>query len=108
MGNLEFQEGIKRCVSWVGSIYNKFISWYKKYILRVNKKTEVFLSNNQEEIQNCEEPPRVGQYLAARHEANQIQNIADNIGENLSEADYAAAQEILINESFEMSSIESN
>lgn len=91
---------IKRCVNWVGNVYNKFIKWFKKYKNSVNRKTEEFLNNSLEEIKNCEEPPKVGQYLAAKHEANQIQKIADKIGENLSSTDFSSAQEILDNYSF--------
>ena len=86
---------IKICVKWVGDIYNKYIKWFKNYMSLVNKKTEKFLIKNIEEIQNCEEPSKIGQYLAAKHEANQIQEIADKIGEDLSPADMSAAKEIL-------------
>lgn len=99
---------IKECVSWVGNVYNRCIRWFKKFMHSVNRNTEVFLSDNIEEIQNCEEPQKVGQYLATKHEANQIQKIADKFGENLSEADLAAANNILSNNSFECSNISLN
>ena len=90
MGNNVIKEKIRKCVSWVGNIFNKFISWFDKYFFQVNKKTEIFLFKNKEQIKNCEAPPKVGQYLAAKHEANQIQHIADSMAEELSETDLAA------------------
>lgn len=99
MGNVLIK--IKKCVKWVGNVFNKFISWFKKYMLEVNKNTESFLNENLEEIQNCEEPEKVGQYLAAKDEANQIQEIANNLGEDLSAADLASANEILKRRNFE-------
>ena len=99
MGNVLMK--IKKGVKWVGNVFNKFISWFKKYMLEVNENTESFLNENLEEIQNCEEPEKVGQYLAAKDEANQIQEIANNLGEDLSAADLASANEILKKRNFE-------
>ena len=96
---------IKECVSWVGNVYNRCIRWFKKFMHSVNKNTEIFLNNSLEEIQNCKEPPRVGQYLAAKHEANQIQELADKFGEDLSAADLAVANDILSKKTFESSNI---
>ena len=90
MGNV-----IRACVSWVSNIYNKVISWFKKYKDEIEEDTESFLSDNLEDIQRCEEPKKVGQYLAAKHEANLIQDMADSFGENLSAADLASAKIIL-------------
>ena len=99
MGNIV--EKIQKCVQWVGDIFNKVIKWFKDFMKDVNLKTERFLIKKQEEIKKCNDPKAVGQYLAGKHEAKQIQEIAESFSKDLDAEDLAAAQSILDNEKFD-------
>lgn len=94
-------EKIKKCVQWVGNIFSKVISWFRDYMVGVNRKTEKFLYKKKDEIMKCNKPKNVGQYLAAQHESAQIKKIADSLSKNLPPADLATADEILKNENFD-------
>ena len=67
----------------------------------VNEKTEIFLFKRKEEILKCKNPKAVGQYLAGKHEAKQIQDIAETFAKDLDPEDLEAAKTILDSESFE-------
>ena len=54
-------EKIKKCVSWVGNVFSKVISWFKEFMAEVNGKTEKFLVKKQEDILKCKDPKAVGQ-----------------------------------------------
>jgi hypothetical protein len=96
MGNV-----IKRVVAWVGNVFNRVINWFKDFMGGVNNKTEKFIEKKKEEIKKCKDPKAVGQYLAGKHEANQIQKIADNFRKDLSPEDLKAADKILESERFD-------
>ena len=54
-----------------------------------------------ERIIGTEQPERVGQYLAARNEARQIEELSERIGEDLSAEDLASINRIFQSENFE-------
>lgn len=94
-------EKIKECVSWVGNVFSKVISWFKEFMAEVNEKTEKFLDKKKEDILKCKDPKAVGQYLAGKHEAKQIEEIAESFSKDLYPEDLEAAKNILESERFD-------
>ena len=94
-------EKIKQCVSWVGNVFSKIISWFIEYMGGVNEKTEKFLDKKKEDILKCKDPKAVGQYVAGKHEANQIEKIAESFSKDLAPEDIEAAKNILESQTFD-------
>ena len=94
-------EKIKRCVTWLGNVFKRVISWFWEFLFGINRKTEAVLNRRTNEILACQEPKKVAKYVGAASHHKQTKKIADHLGKDLCGSDKAAADKIIEKKIFE-------
>ena len=93
-------EAIKGCVTWLGNVFKRVISWFGEFLFGINQKTEGVLNRRTKEILACNEPKKVAKYVGAASHHKQTKKIADDLGKSLTPSDKAAADKIINEEDF--------
>lgn len=93
-------EKIKACVTWLGNVFKRVISWFGEFLFGINRKTETVLNKRTSEILKCQEPKKVAKYVGAASHHKQTKKIADDLGKDLCPSDKAAADKIIEDEDF--------
>ena len=91
---------IKRCITWLGNVFKRVISWLGEFLFGINRKTETVLNRRTNEILACQEPKKVAKYVGAASHHKQTKKIADDLGKDLCASDKAAADKIIEQEDF--------
>lgn len=86
---------IKQLVHWVGDLIHSVIKWFEEEIReKVEDKTEKFLQEKSDKIQNTENPKQVAKVAAEMKSLKELQKIAEEEKRKLSDNDTSTINEL--------------